>query len=107
MPRRMITDRADAEACLSAFANSGMDLRSWTLAHGVDGRSLRAWQRRLAEPQSQAAEKASIRMVELVTGSGAAIGSVVVRVGRCEFYSQYAINRMRAACRSQKTCARR
>ena len=80
----MITDRADAEACLVAFANSGMDLRSWALAHGVDGRSLRAWQRRLAEPQSQAAEKASIRMVELVTGSEAATGAVVVRVGRCE-----------------------
>ena len=84
MPRRTIKDKADAQACLTAWADSGMDLRAWALAHGIDGRSLRAWHRRLEAPEIEVAERSSVRMVELITAPGSPTGSVVVRVGRCE-----------------------
>lgn len=84
MPRRTIKDTSDAKACLTALADSGMDLRAWALAHGIDGRSLRAWHRRLEGAEAQPTEKSSIRLVELVTAPGSSAGAVVVRVGRCE-----------------------
>lgn len=45
--RRKVRDEADADALLSAYAAWPDDFRSFCAAEGVDGRSLRAWQRRL------------------------------------------------------------
>jgi hypothetical protein len=41
---RKIDDEVDARACLAAAAKSRMTLGQWARAHGVDGRSLHAWQ---------------------------------------------------------------
>ena len=86
MPRRTIKDESEARACLTSFADSGMDLRAWALAHGIDGRSLRAWRRRLEGAKGQPPEASPVRLVELVTAptSGSSAAAVVVRVGRCE-----------------------
>ena len=44
---RKIVDEADAEACLAAVRSAGGDVGCWARAHGVDGRSLIAWQSNL------------------------------------------------------------
>lgn len=59
---RKIADEKDARACLSSLAQSGGTLRAWAKRHGVDGRSLRAWQEKLPRPASLAPG----RLVELV-----------------------------------------
>ena len=47
---RKIVDEADAEACLAAVRFAGGDVGCWARAHGVDGRSLIAWQSNLGRP---------------------------------------------------------
>jgi hypothetical protein len=41
---RKIEDESEAERCLSAVRRSGLSAGEWGRAHGVDGRSLHAWQ---------------------------------------------------------------
>jgi hypothetical protein len=41
-PARKIRDAHDANACLDAVAASGLSLKAWANAHGVNGRSLNA-----------------------------------------------------------------
>ena len=68
MPKRKIRDREDAEACMSAIAESGQTLIEWVQAHGVDGRSLNAWRvncRLDADPIALA----PMRIVELLPES--------------------------------------
>lgn len=48
MSQRRSRDGADARRCLEAVEASGMALGAWANAHGVDGRSLRAWGMNLA-----------------------------------------------------------
>jgi len=66
---RKIVDEKDARACLSSVAQSGETLRSWAKSHGVDGRSLRAWQRNLSRRGSSAPLQREPRLVELVRTS--------------------------------------
>lgn len=67
MQRRKIRDSADAHACLTAAAATGLLPRDWARVHGVDGRSLNCWRLRLAtEPQTP------VRMVELVSAHAVA-----------------------------------
>jgi hypothetical protein len=63
--RRGVRDEADARACLAAMARSGMTLKAWANANGVDGRSLQAWVMTL-ERRAERREIAP-RFVELVT----------------------------------------
>lgn len=48
MTRRKVEDERQARACLAAAARSGQSLGAWARAHGLDGRSLRAWQMNLS-----------------------------------------------------------
>jgi hypothetical protein len=50
---RKIEDESEAERCLSAVRRSGLSAGEWGRAHGVDGRSLHAWQMNL-ERRSEA-----------------------------------------------------
>ena len=61
---RKITDARDARACLKALKSSGLARGEWARAHGIDGRSLHAWERNLAR-RGQVTEQ-SPRLVELV-----------------------------------------
>ena len=69
LPRK-IRDHADAAACLAAIASSGLALRAWCHAEGVNARSLHAW--RLALSRSVALAPAKLRLVELVSAPLAA-----------------------------------
>jgi hypothetical protein len=52
--------------CLDAVNLSGMTLKSWANAHGVDGRSLHAWKMNLARAASVGEHPRAARLVELV-----------------------------------------
>jgi hypothetical protein len=41
---RKIEDERDARQCLSKAARAGLSQGEWARAHGISGRSLRAWQ---------------------------------------------------------------
>ena len=45
---RKIEDERDAARCLRAAERKGLSAGDWARAHGVDGRSLHAWQMNLA-----------------------------------------------------------
>jgi hypothetical protein len=62
---RKIVDERDARACLVAVARSGLTLRSWAQRHGVDGRSLHAWQVNLSG-RAAITRRAPAKLVELV-----------------------------------------
>ncbi len=61
---RKITDARDAHACLKAVKSAGVVRAERARAHGIDGRSLHAWERNLAR-RSQVTEPLP-RLVELV-----------------------------------------
>ena len=77
---RKIRDARDARACLKAVKSSGVPRGEWARAHGIDGRSLHAWERNLAR-RGQATTQ-SPRLVELVPASiSRSTARYVVRVG--------------------------
>lgn len=51
--RRKIEDETEARRCLLAIEAEGWDIRTWAQAHGVDGRSLHAWQVNLARGDAE------------------------------------------------------
>jgi len=44
---RKIEDESEAQRCLRAAKRGGLSAGAWARAHGIDGRSLRAWQMNL------------------------------------------------------------
>jgi hypothetical protein len=66
MSARRIVDEADARACLAAMATTGEALRLWARRHGVDGRSLHAWQLNLSGLRRSSRTRAPVKLVELV-----------------------------------------
>ena len=63
---RKIVDERDARACLAAVAKSGEQRRVWARRHGIDPRSLRAWDLNLARQSAPRARAAIAKLVELV-----------------------------------------
>ncbi len=61
---RKIRDSRDARACLDRVKSSAVSRAEWARAHGIDGRSLHAWEMNLAR-RGQVA-KPSPRLVEMV-----------------------------------------
>jgi hypothetical protein len=75
--RRGVRDEADARACLEDMARSGMTLKAWANANGVDGRSLQAWVMTLSRRA-----RSATRFVELVAEVPTRpIARYVVRLG--------------------------
>ena len=89
MAGRKIRDAADARACLTAMkATRGASRGRWAREHGIDGRSLNAWQvnlgRRAMPPaRQQPARQRPARLVELVATTSAATAAPARYVVRC------------------------
>ncbi len=70
MELRKIEDEADARRCLAAVKRAGGDLRAWTRAHRVDGRSLNLWrlhlERRAGQSAPATSRPAQLSVVELI-----------------------------------------
>ena len=81
MAGRRIRDVADARACLSAIARSGMERVDWCRANDVDGRSLRAWHLNLGSRHVSPPQSSSIRLIELVADRPTSASRYVIRVG--------------------------
>jgi hypothetical protein len=63
MAGRRIVDEREARRALAAAARKGLGPGSWARAHGIDGRSLHAWQMAL---ERRAAKARRAELVELV-----------------------------------------
>jgi len=99
---RKIEDERDAARCLRAAERKGLSAGDWARAHGVDGRSLHAWEMNLARrgttwptKRRKASSRPKARptrhaLVELVAAAAPAVqqtGRYVLVVGgaRVEF----------------------
>jgi hypothetical protein len=77
---RKVTDARDARACLKAAKSAGMARGEWARAHGIDGRSLHAWELNLSRGGEVA--EASPRLLELVPAPASrSAARYLVRVG--------------------------
>jgi hypothetical protein len=63
---RKIVDESDARAYLASVAKSGEPRRVWARRHGIDPRSLRAWDMNRARRSAPRARGAIAKLVELV-----------------------------------------
>ena len=79
---RKIVDEREARVCLAAVAKSGELRRVWARRHGIDPRSLRAWDMNLARQTGGRAQSGAVRLVELVpVPTQHAMSRFTVRIG--------------------------
>ena len=86
MAKRKIRDEQDARWCLAQGEAAGLTSVEWARKHGVDGRSLLAWARKLDggdRPQESkpALPKKMSGMVELVPAASSVPSRYVIRCG--------------------------
>lgn len=87
MGRRKIKDEVEARWCLLEAKRGGLSAGEWSRAHGVDGRSLHAWQlaldRRGAGPRTRARKRKGApsphAVVELVPAAAGHNGGTSAR----------------------------
>lgn len=113
---RKIEDEREAVRCLRAAQRQGVSAGDWARAHGVDGRSLHAWQMNLArrgapgrrsKPRSKPA-RAAHALVELVPIATAAQGAgryaLVVGGARVEFGEDASVATLRRVLEALRSC---
>lgn len=102
--RRKIEDEREARRCLKAAKAARLTVGEWAREHGIDGRSLNAWQMNLSRSRpSETAAEPTPRVVELVPGpapSGEArfvvhVGEVSIEVP-AEFHDETLVRLVRA-----------
>jgi hypothetical protein len=116
---RKIEGEREAVRCLRAAERKGMSAGLWARAHGVDGRSLHAWQMNIArrgttspKKRRKASKKATPTahaLVELVPGvTSAAPGTgryaLVVGSARVEFGDDVSVATLRRVLEVVRSC---
>lgn len=115
---RKIEDELEARRCLLAASRGGLSAGEWARAHGIDGRSLHAWQMNLerrgtSTPSRRRKPKASATraLVELVPAlpavSGApGAGRYVLEVAgaRVEFGDDASVATLRRIVEALRSC---
>lgn len=99
--RRKIRDEGEARELLSAYDDWPEGFRSFCAAEGVDGRSLRAWQRRLTpEMPPPALELVQLPAVAMArpTLYRVCVGDIAIEV--TEDFSEPALMRLLAVARA-------
>ena len=82
MERRKISGEEEARSALKAITRAGTSIKEWARAHGVDGRSLHAWEMTLTRKDRGAVKpQRAAALVELVPSMPAASARYVMRVG--------------------------
>ena len=82
MERRKISGEREARSALRAIARAGITIKEWARKHGVDGRSLHAWEMALARrAQGGKRSRRAAALVELVPTRPVAAAHYVMRVG--------------------------
>ena len=116
---RKIEDEAEAVRCLRAAERKGMSVGDWARAHGVDGRSLHAWQINIARRGAPAPVRRCKRLpkvsstahplVELVPAATSAVPgpgryAVVVGSARVEFGDDVSVATLRRVLEVLRSC---
>jgi len=85
MAARKIRDERDAQQCMASVEASGLSRSDWARQHGVDGRSLFAWSRKVAgsdKAQGSKNERKHSGLVELIPDASHAGSRYVIRCGQ-------------------------
>ncbi len=115
--RRKIASESEARRCMSAVERSGLSIKEWARARGIDGRSLRAWKmnlerrsppvRRSRSAKSITRSRAStMQLVELVPAASASSSRYVLRVGAAslEFDDDFTTDSLRRVVEVLRSC---
>ncbi len=115
--RRKIASESEARRCLSAVERSGLSIKEWARARGIDGRSLHAWKMNLERCSPPVGRSRSARattpsglstmhLVELVPTASAASSRYVLRVGSAslEFDDAFTTDSLRRVVEVLRSC---
>jgi transposase-like protein len=80
--RRKLRSEQDGRRCVAAMKASGLSRREWARQHGVDGRSLYAWEKKVGSDEPDPVRERLAGLVELIPALGAEEGRFVVQCGR-------------------------
>jgi hypothetical protein len=114
---RKIEDEREAVRCLHAAKCAGLSAGEWARAHGIDGRSLHAWQvniarrgapvrRRKSRPKPDRAAHALVELVPAaatVTQEGGQY-ALVVGGARVEFGDDFSVATLRRVLEALRSC---
>ena len=114
---RKIEDEREAVRCLRAAEREGVSAGEWARAHGVDGRSLRAWQmnigrrgstvrRRKVRPKPVPTAHALVELVPGPAPTARGAGRYVLEVGgaRFEFGDDVSVATLRRVLEALRSC---
>ena len=116
---RKIEDEREAVRCLRAAERQGVSAGAWARAHGVDGRSMHAWQmniarrgttsptkRRKASPKPRAAAHALVELVPaaMPATQGAGRYALILGGARVEFGDDVSVVTLRRVLEALRSC---
>jgi hypothetical protein len=116
---RKIEDEREALRCLRAAEREGLSAGEWGRAHGIDGRSLRAWKMNIdrrggparARKQRPKPSRARHALIELVPATTPAVteigaGHYVLDIGgaRLEFGDDVSVATLRRVLEALRSC---
>lgn len=115
---RKIEDEREAARCLRAAERRGLSAGDWARAHGVDGRSLHAWQMNLARrgttwpakrrkaSKPKPAARTLVELVPAVTSATQSAGryALVVAGARVEFGDDASVATLRRVLEALRSC---
>lgn len=116
MVGRKIEDESEARRCLLAAKRGGLRAGDWGRAHGIDGRSLHAWQMNLerrgtmASPRrrKRRASGAARALVELIPAGPDVVGRgryvLEVAGARVEFGDDVSVATLRRVLEALRSC---
>jgi transposase-like protein len=79
--RRKLRNEQDAKRCVAEAKASGLSRSEWARQHGVDGRSLYAWEKKVGSDEPEQREKLA-GLVELIPAWRRVESRYVVQCGR-------------------------
>jgi transposase-like protein len=80
--RRKLRNEQDAKRCVAEARASGLSRSEWARQHGVDGRSLYAWEKKVGSDEPEPVREKLAGLVELIPDSRAEERRYVVQCGR-------------------------
>ena len=116
---RKIEDEREAVRCLRAAERRGLSAGDWARAHGVDGRSLHAWEmnlsrrgttsprkRRKGSSKATSTAHALVELVPAATTTSERLGRYALVVGgaRVEFGDDVAVATLRRVLEALRPC---
>lgn len=112
--RRKIKDEGEARRCLLAAKRAGLNASEWARGHGIDGRSLHAWEMNLGRcgastalrrRKPRAARRALVELVPAARSFNIACRYVLEIAGaRVEFGDDVSVATLRRVLEALRSC---